>query len=225
MGQIGSLYSFAPNTIIRSSLLNSNCSDTKNTFNTHDAALNNVHGISSGEIMGTDNIQSISGTKTFGIGKLLVNTETRYYSISPTAYHTADGADELEKLIGSGSLYLMNVNWWSYTNRNFYAPVYLPHGATVISFKFNYYRNDVLALMSAGLQKFSSTGAMTPMANVIATLSSGNHSETDTSISSPVIDNNGNSYAVVVGIDNNNDQGDALYYSVVIGYTITQPLP
>ncbi len=70
MGQLGSLYIFSPNTIIRSTYMNSNFADIKAAYNAHDTATNGVHGVSSGAIMGTAADESISGAKTFAAGKL-----------------------------------------------------------------------------------------------------------------------------------------------------------
>lgn len=60
MSAIGSLYIFAPNTIIRSTYVNSNFADIKAAYNAHDVATTSVHGITSGDIVGTTQAQDIT---------------------------------------------------------------------------------------------------------------------------------------------------------------------
>lgn len=60
MAQIGSLYTFSPNTIIRSTYMNSNFADIKSAYNAHDTATNGVHGVSSGAIVGTVAAQTMT---------------------------------------------------------------------------------------------------------------------------------------------------------------------
>jgi len=57
--QIGTLFSFTANTIIRSSQVNSNFSDIKTAYNTHAAATTGEHGIA-GTIVGTSDTQTLT---------------------------------------------------------------------------------------------------------------------------------------------------------------------
>lgn len=50
MAQIGTLYTFSPNTVIRSSYFNSNFNDIKSVYNAHDTATTGVHGVGSSSI-------------------------------------------------------------------------------------------------------------------------------------------------------------------------------
>lgn len=222
MGQIGALYTFSPNTIIRSTQANSNFSDIKTAYNAHDTAVNGVHGVSSGAIMGTAVDESVTGAKTFGVGKLLVDTETRYYSINPTAFHSHDGATEDDKY-ANGSM--VRNNDGAFALRYFVADVNLPHGATITSFKYNYFRDDAASSLEVDLRRASSVGAIDILASIVATGTTGDDSEEDTTISNAVVDNNNYTYHVWVTIDTNNNVLDVYLYNVIITYTLTQPLP
>jgi hypothetical protein len=62
--QIPPLIVFAPNTIIRSAQMNSNFLNVRDTYNDHDIATTDVHGMGASVIMGTALVQNVSG-KTF----------------------------------------------------------------------------------------------------------------------------------------------------------------
>lgn len=95
MGQIGTLYTFAPNTIIRSAYMNSNINDIKTTYNEHDTATTGVHGLS-GNVVGTSDSQTLTNktltSPTLNGGTLNSMSEMTCDHYSATRKVLTDGA-------------------------------------------------------------------------------------------------------------------------------------
>ena len=109
-------------------------------------------------------------------------------------------------------------NQTSLTEQYFFAPVYLPHGATVTKFTFYGYRDDVLSTMRATLQKVNRPGVVTTLAEVIADWTIGESSGYDDTILQPVIDNENYSYIVRLFLDPNDDVMDCYGRAMVIDW-------
>jgi len=77
MAQMASLIAFNPNTTILSADENSNNTTIRNTYNTHDTAVNGVHGVASGAIVGTTLAQTLTG-KT--LASPIITTTLNLYS-------------------------------------------------------------------------------------------------------------------------------------------------
>ena len=150
--------------------------------------------------------------------------QTRYYSVDNSAFIDSVGSLTNHRNILGGDLQNTNAG---FSAEAYYAPVNLPHGAIVTSFKIWYDRDDAASTLTASLlvkPLATKTGAF--MATITAGDSSGAIvTEEDTTIASATIDNSANSYYCTVAIDNNNATSDILFVGIVITYTVTDPLP
>ena len=94
MSQIGTLFSFTTNTIIRSAQVNSNFTDIKTAYNTHDTATTSVHGLTSpNAIVGTTSTQELTN-KTIG-----VTNQITYLTSAKSADYTVTDTDKIRTLL------------------------------------------------------------------------------------------------------------------------------
>jgi hypothetical protein len=146
-------------------------------------------------------------------GDLTWKPVTSYLSIPPAAFQPTN--DGLSFTLGGYSL----SPGASTPATAFYAPVMLPHGATVTRFTFHW-RDNSASDGNATLFQDNPVGLTTPMASVATSGSNGQSSSTTTTtISANVIDNSQYQYYVYLTLP------DSLVelYSIFIEYTITQP--
>lgn len=103
-------------------------------------------------------------------------------------------------------------------------PVNLPHGAIVTSYKVFMYRLSSASTIVTDLYYVNTVGAANVMASANAN-ADGNHSVEDTSIITPLIENDVYSYAIKATITPNASLNDAQFFGAIITYTITVPFP
>ena len=107
MAAIPSLNSFSPNTIIRSSEVNSNFTNVRTTYNTHDTATTGVHGVT-GDIVGTTDTQNLSN-KTFtsnlvvSSSDILIDALQKIYLDGGTDTYIHEVAANQVEIVGGGA--------------------------------------------------------------------------------------------------------------------------
>lgn len=149
------------------------------------------------------------------------NPETRYLAVSCAAWRKY-GSNAFCAIIAS------SIKSTSSTEQAIaIAPVNLPHGAIVTSFRVYWYRADAL---SSGLCRLSrhtfAGGSGSEMAAADSNASTGYHNVTDTTISDATIDNTTYIYNLKAWINPNDDANDVQLNGLcLITYTITEPLP
>lgn len=154
-------------------------------------------------------------TKNYTMNDLTLAIKTRYHAIPPSALVPRDNSP----------------NWaiaWTQASSGttaacyFVAPVNLPHGAVITSFRVYWYRSAGTG--SAILKRANYVGGDWTMATA-NTSGTGNHSTEDTSIDYETINNSGYSYSIVIDCFPSGAAGDVLFYGAVITFTIVKPLP
>jgi hypothetical protein len=107
----------------------------------------------------------------------------------------------------------------TFSAATFYAPVSLPHGATLANFRLYYYRDDAAASLTSRLVRMTVGGSVTTMVSVTADDATGYAYEQNQVISYPIIDNLNYYYWVETTIDNNNSIDDQGVVSIWLAYT------
>ena len=100
----------------------------------------------------------------------------------------------------------------------YYAPVILPHGATVSKVTLYGYRNDALATMSLILFRVNRTGNGVEMAMLMADWVLGWSSIYEDNISYATVDNENYQYVLEVGLDPNDNIGDVRFTGAKIEF-------
>ena len=85
--------------------------------------------------------------------------------------------------------------------QNFYAPVFLPHGAMVTWLKLYGYRSDAGANLNLYLERITLAGTIETLATLVADWTDGNGSIETTDINYAKIDNEAYSYSLDAQID------------------------
>lgn len=151
-------------------------------------------------------------------GTVKISAQTRYYSVSPYDFIGLDETqfDYYDSEIKSQGISAVSGG----------APVHLPNGATVTSFKVYWFRDDAAAAGTARLARnLATTGVSGEMAAADTNATTGNHSVEDTSIANATIDNTSYSYCIPISMDANDNYDDVKIRAVVITYTVTELLP
>ena len=104
------------------------------------------------------------------------------------------------------------------TTQYFRAPVFFPNGATIVKLTLFGYRDDVLATMIVRLYKVDLATIGTIMAGIDADWTDGFGSKSETTITSPIIDNTENSYMFELELDPNDDALDVRLAAVQIDW-------
>ena len=97
------------------------------------------------------------------------------------------------------------------TLQYFYAPIWLPHGATVNKLTLYGYRDDELAILRLDLVRSTRAGVSEQMAQVLADWTTGLSSGYDDTIDYPVIDNDSYFYHLTVRLDPNDAVNDVCF--------------
>ena len=100
----------------------------------------------------------------------------------------------------------------------YYAPVILPHGATVSKVTLYGYRNDALAAMTLILYRVDPTESVAEMAMLMADWTLGAGSIYDDTIDYATIDNENYQYILEVGLDPNDDISDVRFFGAKIEF-------
>lgn len=87
------------------------------------------------------------------------------------------------------------------TIQEFYAPVYLPHKATVTKLTLYGHRMTAESVLILGLWRANRTGQLFAMTAVMADWTDGDGSKSKTTITDPVIDNVNCTYSLRLSID------------------------
>jgi hypothetical protein len=177
--------------------------------------------INGGTIDGTVIGAGTPAAATFS--SITVSATTRYASISGAAFLAATGSEDTDRSFSTAASTLTNVNG-GFASRTFVAPVLLPNGAIVTELKSYFYRDDAASSLSCSLERYDTVGTNVQMALCTSNSTAGDHSITDSTITSGTINNSGYTYSLSLVIDNNNAATDAKFYWTRITYTVTQPL-
>lgn len=156
-----------------------------------------------------------NGTLIFGVddsGAVTWKAQTGYVSVPAAAFRPWEDGYDYENR--GRSLKNMDGN-----SDNYYAPVQLPHGATVT--KLTFYWNDTSTANDgrAVLRRVDSNGNYINMATATTSGSGGNGSSYDNTISVASVDNSQYAYYLWWNLPDSNVIG----YYVVIEYTFTAP--
>ena len=149
-------------------------------------------------------------------GNLTWYTRTSYVSVAPPAFVPADEAYQYDRDSGSG----LKQDGAS-TGSIYYAPVSLPHGATVTKFTAYYYDGGTNGAISATL-RYSNLGTGSyAMAEADSTGDSGYGDTDDTSIDYAEVDNETRAYYVRVEFPAAPYSGTLNFKGIVIEYQYT----
>ncbi len=102
--------------------------------------------------------------------------------------------------------------------QKFYAPVFLPHGATVTKLKLNGYRTSTGSALKLTLGKNAPEGETLTMASLLADWSDGHGSIETTTIGDAKIDNEAYSYSLEIRLDPDASILDVAFGRVVIDW-------
>lgn len=145
--------------------------------------------------------------------------KTYYYSIPPTGFRGMGTVQGESLVTGTTAAFF---NDFPTASNYMGAPVYLPHGATVVSVTL--YCGDFSSSTNVRLRlegHIHGTGGLFVLANVESSGTPGDNSITTNTISDPVINNLNYDYMVWVQSTNRSwPGGDLLLRSVLITYTL-----
>ena len=149
-------------------------------------------------------------------GGLSWYTRTSYISVAPAAFVPADEAYQYDRDSGSG----LKQDGPS-TGSIYYAPVSLPHGATVTKFTVYYYdsSNDGITVTL----RYSNLGTGSYAMAEAASVDGGYGSSDDTSIDYAAVDNEMRAYYVRVQFPTSAYTGTLNFKGVVVEYEYTEP--
>lgn len=170
-----------------------------------------LDGIQESQFIRSDTSGSINGDFTVN-GDLTWQNKTSYISISTAAFvPREDGYDYY-----NNGAYIQNIDG---NSDDYYAPVQLPHGATVTNMTFYWedYSSSYNGLIS--MAKRPPLSAIQTMASVYSSGNSGKGISYDDTIEYAVIDNYHNCYYMGLHIYDSNIK----CYGVIIEYTFTEP--
>lgn len=145
-------------------------------------------------------------------GQLTWKTVTSYLSIPPAAFAPADEAYQYSQLghkLTPGDS----------SSSTYYAPVSLPHGATVTKLTFHWNDTDGTSNASIWLDRSAFTGFVSTMASAASSGSGGNGSTTDSTVSNATVDNSQYEYILGLILPSTSTS----LYGVVIEYAIDRP--
>lgn len=145
-------------------------------------------------------------------GQLTWKPITSYHSISPAAFAPADEAYQYSRL---GQKLTPNNS----SSSAYYAPVSLPHGATVTKLTFHWNDTDGTFNASISLDRSAFTGFVSTMASAASSGSGGNGSTTDSTVSNAAVDNSQYDYLLGLLLPSTSTS----LYGVVIEYTVDRP--
>ena len=120
--------------------------------------------------------------------------------------------DTVHWLVNNAVLY----NRDTLTTQYFRAPVFFPNKATITKLTLFGFREDALATMRIVLYEVATDTVRTTMATIVADWTDGFGSKSETTITSPTIDNSGNSYMLELQLDPNDDALDVRLAGVQI---------
>jgi hypothetical protein len=143
---------------------------------------------------------------------------TLYYSMGSRDFRGQAGDTNYNDAIGS-------VRCGDTSSVILCAPVHLPNGAIITSFKAWWYRDDAAASGTIYLGRGDGTGGSSTMADASSDSTAGNHSVEDTTISTATVDNTAYHYSITCTLNPNDNTADVYLYMVVITYTTTYPRP
>lgn len=151
-------------------------------------------------------------------GDLILSPRTGYVSVSAAAFVPEDGSTTY---LNHGEI----LSWGGIGSGRFYAPVQLPHGATVTAMQFRWWDNSetetvTCTLYVSGLGTYAPSDPAAEMVEVASTGAGGNGSETSGFVdpSYATVDNSLYAYYLRWHMD-----GDARGRGVIIQYQFTKP--
>jgi hypothetical protein len=156
-------------------------------------------------------------------GDIIISSTTRYY-IVPGCNFMPENEDAKWETGNTAAIRNTRLDFVGYF---FLSSINLPQNAIVTSVTIIYDRDDASSLLRLFLKRTQiSNGTVVNMVDITASDYSGSiTTETDSSITSPTIDNNNYIYHAIVDINNNDSITDIFFYGIKITYTITEPLP
>ena len=145
-------------------------------------------------------------------------TRTGYISVSPAAFESYDESFQYVKK--GRSLHATS-------GANFYAPLQLPHGSTVVSMTFHYLDNDATGAITTTLKRGPVDGTASQHSDMAVAASPaaaavGYDSATDDTIDDPVVDNQNYIYWLYTRFDGALTDAQRVM-AVVIAYQYTEP--
>lgn len=139
---------------------------------------------------------------------------TSYLAVAPAAFQPSDNNSTFTQ----GGYYLVPSG--ASPETIFYAPVNLPHNATITSITFHWADNSATNNGSLTLYRDDPTGFGPEVLATLTTSGSGGQSSTNTTtITSPTVDNSTYSYYLMLSLPDTNIWA----YEIFIEYTINQP--
>ena len=150
-------------------------------------------------------------------GNLTWYTRTGYVSIAPAAFVPDDEAYQYDRESGAG----LKQDGPS-TGSIFYAPVSLPHGATITEFTAYYYDGSSNGVITATL-RYSNLGTGSYAMAEAGSVDGGYGDTDDTSIDHAEVDNETRAYFVMVQVPAAPYSGTLNFKGVVIEYQYTEP--
>lgn len=154
-----------------------------------------------------------NGTKFVGSDAPAGNGYTSPMSIPPSAFFPE--FDTVDFQLSESHLRKLS----TFDSAYFYAPVILPHGATITKVTLFGYRQDNNAYLDLFLNRVTNTAGSYQMALIYAEWTDGNGSAYDDTISDATIDNNSNSYHLKCKIQCNDHFDDVKLIRVQIDFS------
>lgn len=170
------------------------------------------------------NLTLTTGNLTLVSGSITIPVTTRYYSVPPAGFTGRKETDPYDK-DGDGSIF-QNTDLGGVVHQ-YHAMVNLPHGATVVSLKCYYYRDDAAASGYIIMYRKAGTNTVqqvTPQLT-FAGVGGWTNGTIAATVGHEVIDNLSYGYHLTLNIDNNDNTGDIKFDKAIITYTVTSSLP
>ncbi|TFH64335.1 MAG: hypothetical protein E4G91_06130 [Candidatus Zixiibacteriota bacterium] len=170
-----------------------------------------------GTAVNLSDAQTISGAKTFK--DLNIESTTRRLAVPSAAFVPSSNTYSYARSVG----YLRNTTTGS---QIYFAPVFLPNGATVTDVKATFYDNDGSYNGSIQLIKiYMASGGEILMAYEATTSTPGFSTIVESSIFSETVSNDGYNYYLIASLQYGSSSLNMRFYGAEIVYTITKPLP
>jgi hypothetical protein len=157
-----------------------------------------------------------------GTLSIKLSTQTRKYVVDRYAFKPANSGYGYDT--GAGNGYLHNLTTIG-SSVSYYANCNLPNGSIVTSIKAYYYKDNAAADGYAGFIRCNTIGQLGTLAQIQLTGSSGNSSLEDTSIDNPIIDNENYAYSAYCSFNPASATDEIGLYTIVVTYTVIDPLP
>jgi len=110
-------------------------------------------------------------------------------------------------------------NGTALTGQEFFAPVLLPHGATITSLNLYGYRDDALSNLQLYLRRITHVSTHTIMGECLADWTDGFGNKLDSAIGTPIVDNVNYGYVLELHLEPNDNVTDVWFTCAKIAFT------